>query len=125
MKSAISWFEIPVTDYNRAKKFYTIVLGIGITDHPMPDATMEYGVFDYKPEEEGVGGAIFKGEDAKPSMEGVTVYLNGGNDLSLPLSRVERAGGKVLLPKTDIGENGFFALLKDTEGNKVALHSMS
>ncbi|MBJ2174310.1 VOC family protein [Aureibaculum sp. A20] len=125
MKSAISWFEIPVTDYNRAKKFYTTVLGIGITDHPMPDGTMEYGVFDYKPEEEGVGGAIFKGDDAKPSMEGVTVYLNGGNDLSLPLSRVERAGGKVLLPKTDIGENGFFALLKDTEGNKVALHSMS
>ncbi|MCL4129551.1 UNVERIFIED_CONTAM: hypothetical protein GTU68_044858 [Idotea baltica] len=125
MKSAISWFEIPVMDYNRAKKFYTTVLGIGIKDHPMPDTTMEYGVFDYKPEEDGVGGAIFKGDDAKPSMEGVTIYLNGGDDLSLPLSRVEREGGKVLLPKTDIGENGFFALLADTEGNKVALHSMA
>ncbi|MCL4146075.1 UNVERIFIED_CONTAM: hypothetical protein GTU68_060767 [Idotea baltica] len=125
MKSAISWFEIPVTDYNRAKKFYTTVLGIEINDHSMPDPTMEYGIFDYKPEEDGVGGAIFKGEGQKPSMEGTTVYLNGGNDLSLPLSRVERSGGKVLMPKTDIGENGFFALFADTEGNKVALHSMS
>ena len=125
MKSAISWFEIPVTDFNRAKKFYTKVLGIGITDHPMPDPTMEYGVFDYKPEKDGIGGAIFKGEGQNPSMEGATVYLNGGNDLSLPLSRVERAGGKVLTPKTDIGEHGFMALLVDTEGNKVALHSMA
>ena len=124
MKSAISWFEIPVTDYDRAKKFYTTVLGIEITNHPMPDTSMEYGIFDYKPEEDGIGGAIFKSSDAKPSMDGATVYLNGGNDLNLPLSRVERAGGKVLLPKTDIGENGFFALLADTEGNKVALHSM-
>ncbi|MET2986593.1 VOC family protein [Aureibaculum conchae] len=125
MKSAVSWFEIPVTDFNRAKKFYTTVLGIGIKDHPMPDPTMEYGVFDYKPEEDGISGAIFKGEGQHPSMDGTTVYLNGGNDLNLPLSRVERAGGKVLMPKTDIGENGFFALLADTEGNKVALHSMS
>ena len=125
MKSAISWFEIPVTDFNRAKKFYTTVLGIGIKDHEMPEPSMKYGIFDYKPEEEGIGGALFKSDDAKPSMDGSTVYLNGGDDLSLPLSRVERSGGQVLMPKTDIGENGFFALFADTEGNKVALHSMA
>ncbi len=124
MKSAVSWFEIPVTDFNRAKMFYTTVLGIGINDHPMPDSTMEYGVFDYELEEEGIGGAIFKDEGQHPSMDGATVYLNGGDDLSLPLSRVERAGGKILMPKTDIGENDFFALVGDTEGNKVALPSI-
>jgi hypothetical protein len=58
-------------------------------------------------------------------MTGTTVYLDGGNDLSVPFSRVENAGGKVILPKTAIGENrGFIALFIDTEGNKVGLHSI-
>lgn len=62
-------------------------------------------------------------EGAEPSANGVTVYLDGGEDLALPLSRVKSAGGEILIPKTDIGENGFIAHFLDTEGNKVALHS--
>jgi len=58
-------------------------------------------------------------------MTGTTVYLDGGNDLSIPLSRVESAGGTIILPKTNIGENrGFIALFIDTEGNKVGFHSI-
>lgn len=58
-------------------------------------------------------------------MTGTTIYLEGGNDLSVPLSRVESAGGKVILPKTSIGNNGFIALFIDTEGNKVGFHSLA
>ena len=121
MKDAISWFEIPATNYERAKTFYATVLGSEITDMPMEG--VKYGVFAHDADNNRVGGGIIESEGVIPSAEGVTVYLNAGDDLSIPLARVESAGGKVVLPKTDIGENGFMAQLIDTEGNKVALHS--
>ena len=76
------------------------------------------------PAQDGVGGALITGEGYVPSQEGVVVYLNGGDDLNTVLSKVEDAGGKVAMPKTDIGENGFVAYMIDPEGNKVGLHSM-
>ncbi len=121
MKSAINWFEIPTTDYERAKKFYNTMLGIEITDMPMPEG--KYGMFPYDNDNNGVGGGLVQMKEVTPSAEGITIYLNGGDDLSIPLGRVETAGGKVVMPKTDIGENGFMAQLLDTEGNRVALHS--
>jgi len=84
---------------------------------------MKYGMFDYDEDNNGVGGGIVEMEGYIPSKEGVVVYLNGGDDLSVPLSRVESAGGSIVMPKTDIGENGFMAQVLDTEGNKIALHS--
>ena len=123
MKNAISWFEIPATNYERAKKFYATMLGIEITDMHMPD--VKYGMFPYDNDNNGVGGGIVEMQGATPSAEGVTIYLNGGDDLSVPLARVEAAGGKIIMPKTDIGENGFMAQLIDTEGNRVALHSFA
>ena len=74
----------------------------------------------------GVGGAVCHGEGYNPSAEGTMPYLNGGNDLAPVLERVESAGGKVVLPKTQISEEiGFMAIFFDTEGNKIALHSPS
>jgi uncharacterized protein len=75
--------------------------------------------------EKGVGGGIVQGEGFEPSATGSLIYLNGGDDLSVPLSKVEAAGGKIVLPKTAIGPNGYMAHFMDTEGNKVALHSMN
>ncbi len=124
MTNAVNWFEIPVSDYERAKKFYSAVIGEEIVDHHMEEKNMKYGIFPYHMESNKVGGALVQMEGMKPSMDGSTVYLNGGDDLSVPLSRIEAAGGKILMPKTDIQENGFIALFTDTEGNKVALHSM-
>ena len=123
MTNAINWFEIPAKDFSRAKNFYTAVLETEITDMPMPD--VKYGIFKYDAEKNGVGGAIIEAEGCNPSMDGVTVYLPGGDDLSVPLGRVEAAGGKIIMPKTNIGENGFMAQIIDTEGNRIALHSMS
>ncbi len=123
MKNAISWFEIPATNYKRAKKFYATMLGIEITDMHMPD--VKYGMFPYDNDNNGVGGGIVEMKGATPAADGVTIYLNGGDDLSVPLARVEASGGKIIMPKTDIGENGFMAQLIDTEGNRVALHSFA
>lgn len=121
MKNAISWFEIPVKNFERAMAFYNTMLDTEIKEMHMPG--VKYGMFAYDEDNNGVGGGLVEMEGATPSAEGVTIYLNGGDNLSLPLSRVEAAGGKVVMPKTDIGENGFMAQLIDTEGNKVALHS--
>lgn len=123
MTHAINWFEIPVTDYKRAKQFYENVLGETITDMQMDG--VEYGMLPYDNQNNGIGGGLIQSEQSKPSQDGVTVYLNGGDDLSAPLSRVEDAGGKVIMPKTAIGENGFIAQFIDCEGNKIALHSMN
>jgi predicted enzyme related to lactoylglutathione lyase len=123
-KNVISWFEIPVENFDRAKMFYETVLEIEIMVMPsMPDKSMKYGMFPFDMEGGGVGGGLSEMEGFEPSTKGSLVYLNGGDDLNHPLSKVEEAGGKILLPKTSIGENGFMAYFMDTEGNKVAFHS--
>jgi predicted enzyme related to lactoylglutathione lyase len=123
MTHSINWFEIPATDFERAKKFYSTILGTELQDMTIPDG--KYSVFPYEHESGGVSGGIIQMEGSSPSADGSVVYLNGGDDLSSSLSRVEEAGGTILLPKTAIGENGFMAHFLDTEGNRVALHSMN
>lgn len=120
MANAINWFEIPATNLDRACKFYSTVLNGEI--HQQEIAGSQMGFLPAGGQD--VGGAIVKGEGYKPTQEGPLVYLNGGEDLSDPLGRVEMAGGKVTMPKTAIGENGFIAQFLDTEGNRVALHSL-
>ncbi|MGY6647321.1 VOC family protein [Wenyingzhuangia sp. IMCC45574] len=123
MKNAINWFEIPATNYERAKEFYTTVLDIQVEDHHMPEQNVKYGMLPYDKDSDGVGGGIAVMEGLTPTTDGPTIYLNGGDDLSVALSKVEAAGGKVIMPKTDIGENGFMAQFIDSEGNRLALHS--
>ncbi|MBT9459205.1 MAG: VOC family protein [Burkholderiaceae bacterium] len=121
MANALNWFEIPVTNFERAKAFYEAVLGITIETMEMGPITM--GMLSSDPQ--AVGGAIVQGDGSSPSQIGTLVYLNGGDDLAPMLARAEQAGGSVVVPKTDIGNDfGFFAHFLDTEGNKVGLHSM-
>lgn len=120
MKNWISWFEIPATDINRARNFYGSILGIEF--HTIEMMGTQMAMFPT----ESAGGAIVQGADYTPSSDGAVVYLNAGDDLDTPLRKVENAGGKVIVPKTHIGdEMGYFAMFIDTEGNKVALHSMN
>ena len=121
MKNAINWFEIPVKNFNKAKEFYETILG---TEMNLMEAMGMKSAFFPADLETGIGGCIIQGEGYEPSAKGSLVYLNGGDDLSIPLSKVEAAGGKILMPKTAIGPNGFMAHFTDTEGNKVAFHSM-
>ena len=122
MKNAINWFEIPAKNFERAKKFYEEVLGAEMETQSMEEMglTMAFFPADW---ENGIGGGIACGPEYEPSDKGSLVYLNGGDDLSVPLSRVEKAGGKVIVPKTSLGPNGFMAQFIDTEGNRVAFHS--
>ena len=121
MKNAINWFEIPVKNFNRAKKFYETILAT--TMQPIEAMGMKSAFFpaDLR---NGIGGCIMEGPGYEPVNKGSLVYLNGGDDLSVILSKVERAGGKIILPKTGIGPNGFMAHFEDSEGNKVGLHSI-
>jgi predicted enzyme related to lactoylglutathione lyase len=123
MTNALNWFEIPVTNMSRAKAFYSKVLGGDLPTQNMG----EDGTMSILPYQEGVGGALVHNEtwNYKPSQEGTIVYLNGGQDLSVALGKVNAAGGKVLVDKMGIGENGFIAFFLDTEGNKVGLHSVA
>ena len=124
MKNSINWFEIPVKNFDRAKKFYETIMDAEVNViPPMPDMPMKYGMLPFDMEGGGIGGGIVEGPGFEPSDKGSLIYLNGGDDLSGPLSKVETAGGKIVLPKTAIGPNGFMAHFIDTEGNKVAFHS--
>ena len=121
MASAINWFEIPAVDFDRAKTFYERVLDIKMII-PFPDT--KYAMFPADMQNGEIGGGLTQEEGAVPAPQGTLIYLNGGENLDVPLARVEAAGGKVIMPKTSIGENGFMARFIDTEGNRIAFHSM-
>ena len=85
---------------------------------------MEMAFFPYEPGSGKLSGALVQGPMHKPSGDGVKIYLNGNPDLSVALAKIEKAGGKITMPKTKIGDDiGFMAFFVDTEGNTVALHS--
>jgi uncharacterized protein len=120
MANVISWFEIPAKDFKRACSFYGHIL-----DGEIQPLDYQEGKMGFLPgtDQDNVGGAIIYWEGYEPSDKGTCVYLNGGDDLNKVLNKVEKAGGKVMMAKTDTGGNGFTALFMDTEGNKVGLHS--
>ncbi|MBO6516223.1 MAG: VOC family protein [Bacteroidia bacterium] len=120
MNSYVSIFEIPATDISRAINFYQEILDIKIEKMAFPG--FEMGLLPY--ENQMVTGVIMKGEGYTPSTEGVTNYLNGGDDLQVVLDKVEKNGGQILMPKTPhADESGYFALFIDSEGNRLGLHS--
>ncbi len=119
-KNWIAWFEIPATDFDRSKVFYEKVLNIELQVLDLGDLKM--ALF---PHQETGGGAICSNPHYTPSSEGVLIYLDSNPDLSHVLNRIESAGGKILMPKKLISpEHGYMALFIDTEGNRIALHSM-
>lgn len=119
MKNTINWFELPSTDFDRAVKFYSTILDIQMPTEEFNG--IPNGFFPYMGE--GVTGAIVQSSDYTPRADGPVVYLNGESldRLDAILERISQAGGKVLLPKTDIGKPGHMALFLDSEGNRVGL----
>jgi predicted enzyme related to lactoylglutathione lyase len=118
MINAINFFEIPSVDFERAVAFYGNIL----------DVEFHHEVFMgtrsamFPASEEGAGGAIIH-NDVKPASDGPVIYLNANGKLRAAVERAERAGGKVVLPVTPIGDPGYIAIILDTEGNRVGLHS--
>ena len=120
MKSYISIFEIPATDISRAISFYQTILDIKIEKMDMPG--MQMGILPY--ENQMVTGVIVKADGSKPSADGVTLYLNGGDNLQIILDKVKKNGGKIITPKTPhADDSGYFAIFLDSEGNRMGLHS--
>jgi hypothetical protein len=123
MPSAVNWFQIPASDCARARAFYETICGYSLEKMEGPPS-MEMWAFPADRRSGEVGGALVGGEGAVPSATGTMVFLNANPDLQAVLERVEGAGGKVLMPKTATSmDAGFFALIADTEGNTVGLHS--
>ena len=121
MKNALNWFEIPVTDLERSIRYYEGVFDASMTRWEADNVPM--ALFPYDPEGKGVGGAIVVDKRRKPAAEGSIVYLNASGCLDACIERAAKNGGEVMLPKTDIGDPGFIALIKDPDGNCVGLHS--
>lgn len=120
---AINWFEIPVTDIDRAQAFYERVLGKPLRRETMDGAHLAV----FPADKDAVSGALFAGSAAyKPADAGTVVYLNTEPSLDAVLSRVEAAGGRVATPRTELPDGmGCFALLTDLDGNRVGLHAMA
>jgi len=122
--NVVGWFEIPVIDMERAMKFYETVLDIKLERNQLEGLDMAW----FPWEETGLGcsgSLVCNPEFYKPSADGSLVYFTPrSGDLANELSKVEAAGGKVLMPKKLISEDvGFMGLFLDTEGNRVAIHS--
>jgi predicted enzyme related to lactoylglutathione lyase len=123
MPNAINWFEIATADFARAQRFYEEVLATKLNPMNAPGRKMAAFPADWTRGE--LSGCITFSEDMRPSQQGALLFLNCGPDLAPALARVEPAGGKVVLPKTQIpgGEAGYMAIVVDTEGNRIGLHS--
>ncbi len=122
-KNMISWFEIPVSDIERAKKFYETIFEINLVSMDMGD---EFKMEVFPGDENSVSGSLVYNESwYKPSnTDGPLIYLNGNPDLQTIQDKVEQAGGKVTIPKREISpDHGYMAVFEDTEGNRIGLHS--
>ena len=125
MKHAISWFEIPSTDLDRATRFYETIFNVQL--FPLDIAQIKMRMFPIEDPATGIGGAVVYAEGFYHPSEshGPLVYLNANPDVQIVLDRIEAAGGKILVPKTEISpEHGYMGIFLDTEGNRIGLHSV-
>jgi uncharacterized protein len=120
MRNTVVWFDIPVTDMDRAIRFYQTV-----TQSEMKRLTLETGKETalFASKDEGVTGALFKSSNDKPSEFGSRVYLNAEPSIDDWIERVKSAGGCIAVEKTKIPGHGFFAYFIDSEGNRVGLNA--
>ncbi len=121
--NSVAWFEIPVTSMERAMKFYETVFDIKLDRHILGPADMAW--FPWVEGGKGSGGTLMKNDWYKPSQEGALLYFTAlSGDLNNEVSRVEQAGGKIIVPRRQISEEyGYMAVVLDTEGNRIAIHS--
>ena len=119
-RDAIHWFEIPVTDIDRAQRFYETLFARSMRREQMGPQTL--AVFEY---DGGIGGALLKSDTmTRPGTEGTLVYLNAKPSLDAVLSRARELGATVLQDKLELPRDiGFIAQIVDSEGNRIGLHS--
>jgi predicted enzyme related to lactoylglutathione lyase len=119
MSNQIVWCDIPVTNLDRAIRFYSAIFGQPVTKESAPGMT--FGLFPHV--KDCVSGCLAEMADTKPSANGPLIYLNCEGRLDIALATIELNGGKIVKPKHQIGPYGFRAIILDSEGNRIALHS--
>jgi len=119
----VGWFEIPVKNMERAMAFYEAVFDCKLERLQM--GPIDMALFPWDHEKGGAGGSLVKNEEFyTPSEDGVQVYFSS-EDVKTELARIKKAGGEILQSKTLISpEVGYMALFTDSEGNRIALHSL-
>jgi predicted enzyme related to lactoylglutathione lyase len=120
--NSLNWFEIPAVEIARSQKFYETIFDIKMETMEMGESVMAF--FPWTPSSGKATGAVVQSTQHKPSMEGSIIYLNANPSMDNVMTRIEVAGGKVLMPKMNIGEHGNIAFILDTEGNKIGIHSV-
>ncbi len=120
--NAINWFELFVSDFERARRFYEQALAT--TLEVIDGMGGRMAMFPHAPDS-GVGGCLSDAAEQRPGDGGTRVYLNVEGQLDAVLGRVPAAGGQILQSKTSIAPHGFIAMVKDSEGNAVGLHSLT
>lgn len=121
MNNPVGWFEIYVEDMNRAKAFYEAVFGVQLSRLENP--TVELWAFPMDQNSYGAPGALIKMPGFPVGKNSVMVYFRC-NDCSVEAAKAAKAGGRIQKDKTSIGQYGYIALIADTEGNLIGLHSM-
>lgn len=123
--NSLNWFEIPVSDIDRASKFYGTIMNAEMVALPEMMGMKMVG-FPSDPMNGKASGALAQSEMHKPSADGAIIYLNANPSIQTVVDKIEAAGGKVLMPKTQISpEIGYMAFFMDTEGNKMGLHAQN
>ncbi|GAA5021838.1 MAG: glyoxalase/bleomycin resistance/extradiol dioxygenase family protein [Zunongwangia sp.] len=125
--NVLTWFEIPVLDTTRAKKFYETIFDIVMTTKTFTETNEELTFFPYDPNVKQalsgrVTGVLSKSKDRTPTEKGIFIYINASPHIQVVIDKVEKAGGKVLIPKTE-APFGLFSVILDTEGNRIGLHA--
>jgi predicted enzyme related to lactoylglutathione lyase len=125
--NVLTWFEIPVSDTKRAKKFYETILDIEMSTREFPETNEELTFFPYDPNiiqatSGRITGVLTKSTNNSPSGKGTLVYINASPLIQTVLDKVDQAGGKIIVPKTAMNA-GFIAVVTDTEGNRIGFHS--
>lgn len=126
-RNPVGWFEIYVSDMNRAKAFYEATFALKLEALPSPDPAIEMWTFPMDDEcmnRPGATGALCKMDGCKPGSGGVLIYFSCA-DCAVEEARAAQAGGTILKPKFSIGEYGFISIVTDTEGNTIGLHSIA
>ena len=126
LANPVGWFEISVAEMDRAKDFYADVVGAGFSAVPVagegPDAGMEMVVFDADDSKAGAPGALVRHPMRPPELHGTLVYFSV-DDCGAAAARATARGSKIYVEKQSIGEMGFIAIVGDSEGNSIGLHS--
>ena len=120
VNNSVCWVDIPVLDLDRAIRFYSAVLAAAVHKESAPG--MEFGLLPHT-QTSMIAGHDVAGEHNQPSMLGPLVYLSVDGRMDAALAAVEAGGGTVMTGRHSIGPHGFRAIVKDTEGNRIALHS--